>query len=50
MLFSDRNVLSNGALVLAASQLLCIGKWIKLFMGTVLAFKLNSTCIFSTED
>jgi hypothetical protein len=35
------NVLSNGALVTAASLILCTGKWEKLFKETVLAFNLH---------
>ncbi len=34
-------VLSNDALVLAASLILCTGKWRKLFTETVLAFNLH---------
>jgi hypothetical protein len=32
------HVLSNGAVVFDVTLILCAGKWIKLFMETVLAF------------
>jgi hypothetical protein len=37
----DFHVISNGALAFAVSQILCTGKWIKLFTGSVLAFNLH---------
>jgi hypothetical protein len=41
MLFLDQNVLPNGPPVSAVSLILCIGKWIKLFTETVLAYNFD---------